>query len=192
MPIDLNKLRQERAAKRAVAAEREARTDGEPIILDGKEIAVLPPELPWDAIKPFRQINDEIALLLRQALQMQKGGQTFDGFQLVLDLLATNPKLPQTLIDVVTGVAEALLGKDGLAALFAEKLSLPDVLALVQGVFAFYGTNLGESSRSVDSSASDGPKSEPTSSGTTTSTPEVSSAPLVLPASSESPTSSTS
>jgi hypothetical protein len=92
---------------------------------------------------------------------------------------------------VATGVAEALLGKDGLTAVFAENLSLPDVLALAQGVFEFYGASLGESSRSVDSSASDGPNSEPTSSGSTDSTPEASSAPLALTDSSESSTSST-
>lgn len=189
MPLDLDKAQKDRAARRAAVAEREVNPEGEPIIFGGRTIAHLPAELPWGAIKPLEKINDEIALILRQALQMQQGGRTLDGIQLVLDLLASSPNLPVTLIEVIKGVSTALLSEEGLAKFLAANPSLPDIGALAQGIFEHYGTNLGESSRSVDSSASDGPRSEPTSSGTSTSTPAASSEPLALPASSESSTS---
>jgi hypothetical protein len=190
MPIDLSKLRQERAAKRAAVAEREARADGEPIILDGKEIAVLPPELPFGVIKPLRKINDEIALILRQALRMQQGGQVVDGIQLVLDLLSTNAQLPETLVEVVHDMGKALLGEDGLAQLLATPdLSLPDIAALVGGIFNHFGASLGESSRSVASSQNADPNSEPTSPASTDATTETSTVPSAIPASSDSSTS---
>lgn len=190
MPLDLGKLRKERAERRAKAAEREVNAAGEPIILDGETIATLPNELPFNAVKPLRKINDEIALLLRQALSMQRGGDTFDGIQLVLDLLATNAHLPETLIEVAHDMGEGLLGEDGLAKLLAvPDLSVPDIAALIGGIFDHFGASLGESLRSADSSQSDGSKPGPTSNGSTASTSEASTETPALPASSESSTS---
>lgn len=191
MPLDLDKARAERAAKRAAVAEREGRGDGEPIILDGHTIATLPPELPFNALTPLAKINEEIALLLGQAMRMQQGGQAIEGAQLALDLLSTNGNLPVTLVEVVHDIATAVLGVDGLAAFMASRPTLQDIGVLAGGVFNFYGVSLGESSRSAASSQSAGPNSEPTSPASTGSTPAASSEPLALPGSSDSATSTT-
>jgi hypothetical protein len=191
--LDLDKARSQRAAKRAEKAGSEATSDGTPIVLDGETIAVLPPELPFGVIRPFDKVNDEIALLLGQAMRMQSGGQAVDGTRLVLDLFSANAALPKLLIDIVKGVSTALLSEQGLRKFLDAEPSINDIAALIGGIFEIYGASLGESLRSVESSASDGPKSEPTSNGSTPSTPEPSSATPVIPGDSwESSTSSTS
>jgi hypothetical protein len=173
--LDLDKARSERAAKRAEKVGAEATSEGTPIVLGGETIAVLPPELPFGVIRPLDRINDEIALLLGQAMRMQSGGQAVDGARLVLDLFSANAALPKLLIDIIKDVSTALLSDQGLRQFLDADPSINDIAALIGGIFDTYGASLGESLRSVESSASDGPSAEPTSSGSTDSTPAPSS-----------------
>jgi len=171
--IDLDKEREERSRARAQTVGREV-TGPVPIVLNGKKVAELPPEVPFTALAPLETIDDEIALLLREALVMsQRGGGTMaDATSLVVDLVVANKELPKDIVRVVKAIAAALLGEDGLRALIAEEPSVADLVALVKAVFAHYGMGLGESSRPADSSPSGGSTSDAISSGSTDSTPE--------------------
>jgi hypothetical protein len=141
--LDLDKARSQRAAKRAEKAGSEATSDGTPIVLDGETIAVLPPELPFGVIRPFDKVNDEIALLLGQAMRMQSGGQAVDGTRLVLDLFSANAALPKLLIDIVKGVSTALLSEQGLRKFLDAEPSINDIAALIGGIFEIYGRAWG-------------------------------------------------
>lgn len=189
--LDLDKQRADRATRRAEAAAHEANPDGEPIIFGGATIAYLPPELPFDVIRPLDRINDDIALLLGEALRLQQGGGAVDGAKLVLDLFSSNADLPKLLVQIVKDIAAALLTPEGVQAFLNASPSVNDFSALVGGIFTYYGASLGESWRSVDSSASEDQNSAPTSNGSTASITAASIDGQGPPDSSVLPTSST-
>lgn len=173
--LDLDAQREDRAAA------REGSNEAWPIIIGGNVVATLPVELPIDVFAPLRSIDSDIALLLRTAMDQARREQSdsaaasrWDATGLVIDLLASNPDLPTTVVDVVTKVASNLLGEEGLAAFMATRPSGQDVAALVQGVFVYYGVSLGESSPSSDSQETGGETSNQTSNSDTNSTSEAS------------------
>lgn len=179
--LDLDKARDERReARYADAAEREGRGETLPIVFGGEEIATLQSELPLDVLSPLKVVSEDIALLLRWGLNIaNQGGQVDprEGISLFVDLLAGNENLPADLVDVVTRIAQKLLGEAGFERFMAQRPSREDVVALARGVIDWYGVSLGESQRSTDSSPSDGPPSKETSPSTSedgTPTPETS------------------
>lgn len=164
------------AARKQRAAEREGKQQDLPITLGGKVIATLPVEIPVDVLAPLRTLDGDLTLLLREAMQMSKQGANerarWDATELVVDLLANNPRLPVSALDTIGQIAENLLTPAGLDALKAERPSPQDYAVLVKGVFRFYGLTLGEASQSSDSSTGDaGKTSSGTSSTTSGSTP---------------------
>lgn len=181
--IDLDAERARRAAEREVSGE------STPIVLGGKEVAYLPAELPLQALAPLRRLDEEITLLVRAAVDMWKEGtdqSRIDGASLIIDVLAANPKLPTTAIDVVQDMARALLGEEGFDALMAQSLSTNDLAYLANGILAAYGLSLGEASPSSGSpTEGGGPTSSTTSEPTSDSTPATLSAPPETPDSSE-------
>lgn len=202
--LDLDAKRAERAAERAEArrhaeaAGREARGETFPIRIGGEIIATLQPELPLTALSPIREIDDEIGLLLHQAMliaQKERAARgsgasadtAMDATKLLIDLLVTSPNLPQKMIDIARTVGANLLGEEGLTAFLAAAPSVPDVAALAGGLFDWYGTSLGEAWRSSESSTDAGGTSNTTStSSTTASTPDGSTSEPATPPSSES------
>lgn len=181
--LDLDLARQQRAA------EREGKKRDLPLRVGGQTIAVLPVELPVDVLAPLRTLDGDLTLLLREAVQSAKnGGDTvnWDITELVIDLLANNPRLPMNFLDTIRDVAKNLLTEEGLNALIEQRPSGQDVAFLIKGVFRFYGLTLGEASPSSDSSTdASGGTSSGTSSTTSTSTPEGSGQTPQIPASSE-------
>lgn len=169
---DLDDRRRERA--RARAAQREGAGEELPIVFGGATIAVLPGEFALDVLAPLAEVNVDLAMLVRQALQML-GGEDDDGdtLALIVDVLAANPHLPAEVITAVQEMGRRLLGESGYAAFLAQRPSPWDVGALVGDVMSWYGVSLGELSPSPTSSSS-GVTSNTTSSPTSVSTPAVS------------------
>jgi hypothetical protein len=166
--IDLDKERERRAA------EREGKRKPFPIRMGGETVATLPVEFPLDVIEPLRAIDQDLALLLRSAMGMAGGEDPMAATRLVIDLLASNPRLPTMFVDTIAECGTRLLGEDGMAALIAYRPTREDVAALLGAVSRFYGLSLGEASASSPSPETGGETSSATSSGTTESTPEAS------------------
>jgi hypothetical protein len=166
--LDLDADRERRSA------EREGKNAGLPIRLGGRVVSTLPAEFPLDVIEPLRKIDQDLALLLRQAIQMSQGENALDATALVIDLLASNPNLPSTFLEVLNDCGTRLLGEEGLEALVAYRPTIGDVVALVKGVAGYYGFSLGEASESSELPESDGETLSVTSSGTTELTPAAS------------------
>lgn len=168
------------AARKQRAAEREGKKRDLPIRFGGEVIATLPVEMPVDVLAPLRNLDGDLTLLLREAMGAAKGGGSgearWNATELVIDILASNPRLPVTALDTFAEVARGLFGEDGYAALVANRPTAQDFAVLVKGVFRFYGLTLGEASPSSDSSTDDGRTSSGTSSTTSDSTPEPSGA----------------
>lgn len=176
------------------AAAREVKADTFPIRLGGQVVATIPTELPIDVLAPLRRLDEEITLLLRTAMTAMNAGaeaqQRFDAASLIVDILAANPALPTTVVDVIHDMAVLLMGQDGYDGLMAARPSKDDMSFLGLGLLRFYGLTLGESRPSSDSSSQEGQiageTSKPTSLTTTPdSTPEESGPAPVAPASSE-------
>jgi hypothetical protein len=165
----------------ARAAAREGKQSPLPIRWRGEVIATLPVELAFEVLAPLQLINSDLTLMLRQAVQVARNNNQasdrWDAAELVIDVLAANPKLPSTVLTVIQQMSTALLGEEGVAKFLAGKPSTGDIAALAKGVFRHYGVSLGEASASSDSSETSGGTSNTTSSDTSTSTPEVSSQP---------------
>jgi len=151
---------------------------------------VLATEFPLDILAPLRRIDTDLALMVRQAVTAARGTDAdarWNATELVIDLLAANPALPVTTIEVIVEIAKNLLGEEGFKSLLAARPTGPDCADIAKRVFAHYGVGLGESSSSSDSSTNDSGTSKPTSLTTTTdSTPVVSSSTPESPGSSAS------
>ena len=161
------------AERKTRAAEREGKQRPLPIRFGGEEIAVLPVELPIDVLAPLRNLDGDLTLILRQAMQSRNSGDTGPTTDLVVDVLASNPALPVTALNTLSQVAKNLLTEEGFERLVAQRPSGQDYAALAKGVFRFYGLSLGEASPSSDSSTDEPGETSPgTSSTTSTSTPE--------------------
>jgi len=167
--LDLDADRERRAA------EREAKNVGLTIRLGGKQIAVLPPEFPLDALEPLRRVDQDIAMLLRQLYQMsEKESDSVAAAALVVDLLAYNPNLPSMFLDVMRECGNRLIGEDGVQALIDYRPTSGDLAALVKGVSEYYGLRLGESPESSELPEISGETSSATSNDSTESTPAAS------------------
>jgi hypothetical protein len=183
--IDLDAERQRRAAEREVSG------DTMPIILGGTTVASLPSELPITALAPLRRLDEEITLLVRAAIDMwrEEGNPQarWDATSLIIDILASNPKLPTTAIEVVEEMGRRLLTSEGFDALMAVGLTREDLGFLVGRILTFYGVSLGESSPPSDSSTVGGGETSSTTSEALASTPETSSEPQPAPVTPEAP-----
>ncbi len=153
------------------AAMREGKGQDLPITFGDEHITTLPVELPVDVFAPLRELDGDVTLLLREAMnayQAEDQGRA----ALVIDLIASNPRLPLTALDTFRQIAENLLTKDGFARLQEHRPSGQDYAFLVKGVLRFYGLSLGEALPSSESSTdSPGGTSPGTSSTTSDSTP---------------------
>lgn len=186
--IDLDAERERRAAAREVKATEF------PIRLGGEVVAMIPTELPLDVLAPLRRLDEEITLLLRSVMTAMNAGreaqERWDATSLIVDILAANPSLPTTVVDVIHDMAKALLGEEGFTRLMSKRPSKDDMAALTKSLLSFYGLALGESQPSSDSPSGEeqdgGTTSLPTGSTTTDSTSEASGDVPVSPASSES------
>lgn len=171
------------AARDARLAKLEVTRTPRPIRWRGNIICELPVELPFAVIAPLGQIDADFTLIMRQAVQVARNnGQSvqdrMDAAELVIDLLASNAHLPQTILNVIKAMATAALTEEGLAAFLAGKPSVPDMVALASMIIRHYGVGLGEFSPSSVSSETDGETSSTTSSpNSTDSTPGDSSPP---------------
>jgi hypothetical protein len=188
--FDLADARVQRAKTRAAA--REGKGDLLDLRFGGESIAVLGAELPLDVLAPLKEINLDIALLVRQAMEAANA-ETAQAhvIALGLDILAANPSLPAEMIDAVQEMGRRLFGEEGYQAFVGCRPSREDVTALFRYLMNWYGVSLGEFSGSSTEST-DGETSNPTSSTTTEPTPAASGGPHQIPGSSASDGSPTS
>lgn len=180
--LDLDAEQEQRLAR------REGRAENLPVRFRGKVIAVLPPEFGLDVLEPLLGINLDLALLVRQAIdvmQAEGGDQQAAAFGMIVDILASNPDLPREVLTALGKAGRRLLGDDGYDKFMAASPSPWDVAALVRGIADWYGIGLGESSPS-DDSLDGGATSNTTSSAISGSTPAEPGAPTVNPDSSAS------
>lgn len=194
--FDMDTARVERARTRA--ARREGRGDTLVIRFGGQDIAELGAEFPLDVLEPFSDINLDLALLIRQAIDLMNAedqGSQFATIDMIVSVLAANPKLPTEVIAAVKEAGRRLLSEDGEDrqdgedgyAKFVERRPTPwDVAALVRHLMNWYGVTLGDFS-SPSTPSVDGGTSKPISNATTTvSTPAGPGGAQVTPASSAS------
>ncbi|GAA2691789.1 hypothetical protein GCM10010412_082290 [Nonomuraea recticatena] len=185
LELDLDSARAERGAAAAAFF---------PLRFRGEQICMLPTELPLDVLEPLTEIAVDIPLVVRTAIDAAKGQSpeqaTMSVLDMIVDQLIMNKRLPDQLMVAAKNMARRLLGEDGYTRFLAARPSVPDVVALVQGLMRIYRLRLGESSPSSGSS-NGGTISTPTSPTTIpASTPaELGGAPA-SPASSESVASS--
>lgn len=174
--LDLDAEREARIAKLEVT--RSPR----PIRWRGNIICTLPVELPFDVIAPLGKIDADLSLIMRQAVSVARNnGQSvddrLDAAELVIDLLAANAHLPQTILTVIREMATAALTEEGLAEFLEGKPSVPDMVALARMIVRHYGVGLGEASPSSVSSGTDGGTSSTTSSPNSTDSMPADSSP---------------
>jgi len=155
------------------AQRREEETpDGIEITLKGHTF-VAPAELPLDVFDPFFEDDFDLGGILKGLLDAPDDTPIQSQ---VLTLLIDNPRLPATAWKSIHKALENLLDEEGYKEFRAARPSLKDTARLVKGLFAMYGTSLGEAFASAESSESDRPTSKVTSSSTTESTPAESGA----------------
>jgi hypothetical protein len=184
--FDLSSARADRA--RARAARREGRGDTLKICFGGEEIAEIGAEFPLDVLSPLQDVNLDLALLVRQALDLMNAEGTEEQVAVVsfiVDVLAANPSLPTELITAIGEMGKRLLGPEGYAAFLAQRPTPWDIAALATHLMNWYGVSLGESSGS-STPVTGGGTSNPTSNPTSESTPEISGGIPATPDSSES------
>jgi hypothetical protein len=171
--FDLDAARTERARTRA--ARREGRGDTQRIRFGGQEIAVLAAEFPLDVLEPFTDVNVDLALLVRQAIDLasaEGASAQLSTLDMIVSVLAANPNLPREVLDAIRECGRRLLGEDGYNAFVGQRPTPWDVAALAKNLMDWYGVSLGESS-SPSALSSAGATSKPTSEATTTSAPTV-------------------
>jgi hypothetical protein len=152
--FDLDAARIERARLRA--ARREGRGDTQPIRFGGRIIATLEAEFPLDTLEPFADVDLDLALLVRQAIDMAQAENTdqqLSTLDMIVSVLAANPNLPREVLEAIKEAGRRLLGESGYAALVQGRPTPWDIGALVKNLFSWYGVSLGESSPSSTPSA---------------------------------------
>lgn len=165
--LDLDEERIERARVRA--ARRAGRGDRLLIRSKGVDIAVVEAEFPLDVLAPFVDVNVDLALLVRQAIdlaQAEGATQQLGTLDMIVSVLAANPQLPQEVIDAAREAARRLLGEAGYETLLAQRPTPWDIAALIRRLLGWYGVSLGESS-SPSTDSGGGATSKPTSPVTT-------------------------
>lgn len=147
-----------------------------PAIRIGGERLELPVELPVDVLAPLTELDVDVSLLVRMAIDARKKARADgdDGIEAILDsvidIFIANPKLPQDLVEAVKTMARRLFGEPGYNHLAANRLTLPDLGELAKFIGRQYGVGLGEALPSSDSSEGTGTTSNQTSSGSTAKT----------------------
>ena len=153
------------------ARQREGRGIPPSLKFDGVSYE-LPVELPVDVFEPLADLNVDVSLLVRMALDAYNGAQDAGEsanlalLDTLIDLVVANPKLPTELVDAVKTGARRLLGDDCYEALVAWRPTVGDLAAIAKHLGRQYGVGLGEASPSSDSSGDTETTSKPTSTGT--------------------------
>lgn len=183
--FDITSKRAERAKSRA--AKREGRGETLEVRFEGDYIAMLQAEFPVDVLAPLQDINLDLALLVRQVVELSATTDATERATLlgtVVDVLAANPDLPAEVIEAIKEMGRRLFGEDGYAMLVSKRPTPWDLGSLATYLMNWFGISLGESSGSSTSST-DGVTSNSTSKDSV-STPETSGGSPAIPASSES------
>lgn len=143
----------------------------------GGKLIDLPQELPIDVFEPLLDVDADVSLLFRQALDAREtaGDNQMGLVSAVIDMLVVNPQLPKQLVEAVKEMARRLVGDEGYADLAAARLSTAEAGKIAKFLGRAYGVSLGEASPSSGSAEEgSGATSQLTSSGATDSTPEAS------------------
>lgn len=169
--INLDSARHARAVKREGGRQ-------DVIVRYGDRDFRLPPELPASVLDLLLDGDLDLAALLRAAIGVwtDAGAETADREQagsLVIEALMSQPGLPVEVLRAVRAAMATLFGPDQWADFNALEPSLPDLTALLSGLWAEYGVSLGEAWQSSAPSESGGTTPRPTYNGTTASTPGV-------------------
>ncbi|GAA3614583.1 hypothetical protein GCM10022419_119720 [Nonomuraea rosea] len=131
----------------AARAERTAAGDPFPLRFRGQISCTLPPELPLDALEPLTEIDVDIALIFRTAIDAFKGqdadAATVSVLDTVIDLLVMSKKLPDEVLEAVKKIGRRLMGDQGYEAFIAAHPSVPDVIASARACSASTGSAWG-------------------------------------------------
>src|SRR5262245_20779706 len=179
---DMDAARSERARVRS--ERRAGRKDTQTIRFGGEEIATIEAEFPLDVLEPFADVNVDLALLIRNAIDMAAADSAraqLGAADMIVSVLAANPNLPHEVLAAVKAAAQRLLGEEGYTKLIAGRPTLWDIGGLVRNLMDWYGVGLGESLSSFTPSG-DGGTSKPTSNASA-STPAVTGSPPTIPTS---------
>lgn len=143
----------------------------------------LPGEFPAVCLAPF--LADDLGLVDLVTETLAEAGDDAAWDDLVVAALKKAPTLPKGLLAAAGEAFNTLLGDEQATEFHQLRPSVQAYAAIARGVITEYGVGLTDFFGSDESSANDGEHSKPTSSTTTTSTPETSGAPDVTPAGSE-------
>jgi hypothetical protein len=157
--LDLD-LDQERVVR------REGKGDALRVRNRGQEFA-LPAELPLEALAPLADLDVDFGALMQQAMGAADANDRKEAGNILVDMLLTRKDLPKQVVDAVKTMLSVIFGPDQWAAFLNTRPSLPDFMALARGLFAAYGTSLGEALGSTSSSDAGGPTLSATSNANT-------------------------
>jgi hypothetical protein len=154
-------------------ARREGRGEDVQVKFNGN-VYSLPAELPSEVFDPLLDMKEDLAGIVRAVATVaaKANAQTVE---VVMRVLTEHPTLPVQVIDILRGSLITLFGLEQWERFQASRPSINDIFALFMGLSRMYGVGLGEASGSSASSESDGANSQPTTSSSTESTPDVSS-----------------
>lgn len=139
-------------------------------VRNGGQVFDLPPELPLEALAPLEHLDVDFGVLLQEAMGAETDDDRRKAGGVLVDMLLTRKDLPKQVIEAIKAMLAAIFGDEQWSRFAATKPSLQDFLALARGLFAAYGTTLGNALGSTDSSASGGATSSATSNVNTDST----------------------
>ncbi|MER7759474.1 hypothetical protein [Streptomyces sp. NPDC097619] len=143
--------------------------NGIPVLLRGRQF-LFPPEVPVDALDPLFSPELDLMGVLGDIVTVE--GTTTTGE--IIELLFRRPSLPMRFVGAVKEIYRVLLGPEAFEEFTAARPSIGDYVRLTKGLVTLYGVDLGKLFGPAGSSASAGPTSNPTSPGSTDSTPEAS------------------
>ena len=171
----------------AAAERREgAHPEGIPVKHRGV-VYTLPAELPMSVIDTLLGIDLDLASIVGEAVRMSASAdeaqQQRVGLEIISSALAANPRLPLDVWGAVKAAMADLFGVEQWEQFMAARPGLPTLVRLARALIRTYGVSLGEAFAAPASSEPEQATSQPTSSGSTASTPEPSGAPLAAPVS---------
>lgn len=179
--IDLDASRAVRTAK------REGARGNVPVQMCGERFE-LPVELPASVVDLLLDGDLDLAGLIRSVVGIWTDSEAEpkereQAETLALEALLAHPTLPVDVLRTIRSAIATLFGAQQWARFTALNPSLPDLVALIRGLWAEYGVSLGEAWSSSAPSGTGGATSKPTSNGSTASTHAAPGLALATPAS---------
>lgn len=175
------------ASRTARSAKREGSKTGVVVRMYDNQFD-LPVELPASVVDLLLDGDLDIAGLIRSVVGVWTDNNAAperreQAEALFMEALLTHPSLPVDVLRTVRSAIATLFGEEQWARFNALNPSVPDLAALIRGLWGEYGVSLGEAWSSPAPSATGGATRNPTSNGSTGSTSAAHGLALANPAS---------